>query len=550
MTLPIRVLTIVLLWSCLDPGQMADAGSERTNILMIVTDDMAFSDWGTFGGEIRTPHIDALAKEGIRMADYYVSPTCSPTRAMLMTGIDHHMVGLGTMAELLRPNQLGRPGYEGYLNDRAVTLSELLRDAGYATMIAGKWHLGDGLEQDPSRKGFEQSFVLHAGGASHFGDEWMLYPNYTPVYRQNGQRVHLPPGFYSSNFYTDQIIEWLKAKRDDQPFFAYLAFTAPHDPLHVPKDRLSDYKGVYDAGYGALSERRMARMKALGIIPSQTVAAPRPAFVPGWADLVPAEQERQARAMEIYAAMVGIIDDNVGRLVNTLKARGEYEDTLIVIFSDNGANGHTMMAYPGVTEAWLERNSDNRPENVGDRGSRISTGPGWALAGMTPFRMFKTFITEGGMRSPLIVKGPGVARIGEISHVMTDVRDIMPTLLDYAGVSHPRTYQGRTVLAMQGKSMRPFLRAETERVHDADRVFGFELFGWRGVRQGPWKATWIGPPVGPDDWQLFNLDEDPGETRDLARERPERLTKLKDLWQHYADEVGLVLPDKPSFTPE
>ena len=169
---------------------------------------------------------------------------------------------------------------------------------------------------------------------------------------------------------------------------------------------------------------------------------------------------------------------------------------------------------------------------------------------MAPFRMFKTFVSEGGIRSPLIVKGPGVARAGEISHAVTDVRDIMPTLFDYAGVSHPRSYQGRNVLAMQGKSMAPFLRAKTHTVHDADRVFGFELFGWRGVRQGPWKATWIGPPVGPNDWQLFNLEEDPGETRDVAREQPEQLAKLKALWQRYADEVGLVLPDKPSFTPE
>jgi arylsulfatase len=169
---------------------------------------------------------------------------------------------------------------------------------------------------------------------------------------------------------------------------------------------------------------------------------------------------------------------------------------------------------------------------------------------MAPFRMYKTYVSEGGMRSPLIVKGPGVARAGEISHAVMDVRDIMPSLLDYAGAPHPTSYRGRAVLEMQGKSMAPFLRADTDTVHDADRVFGFELFGWRGVRQGPWKATWIGPPVGPSDWQLFNLEEDPGETRDLAREQPEKLSTLKGLWERYAGEVGLVFPDKPSFTPE
>ncbi len=543
-------LALALMTALFSPWLPAEARDARPNILLIVTDDMGFSDWGAFGGEINTPHIDKLAREGVRVTNFYTAPTCSPTRAMLVTGIDHHQVGLGTMAEILRPNQLGKPGYEGYLNDRAVTLAELLHDAGYATMMAGKWHLGDGLAQDPSRKGFGQSFVLLEGGASHFDDEWMLFPGYTPTYRENGKRVHVPAGFYSSDAYTGRIIEWLRTQRDDRPFFAYLAFTAPHNPLHVPDDSLSRYTGAYDTGYGALTERRLGKMKDLGIVPRHAVTFPRPAFIPAWEDLPASERKQSARAMEIYAAMVERIDDNVGRLVETLRELRVLENTLVILFSDNGANGAPMTTYPGLSPAWQERNSDNRFENLGKRGSRIGIDPGWALAETAPFRMFKTFISEGGMRSPLIVKGPGVARAGEVSHTVTDVRDIMPTLLDYAGVSHPLSYRGRNVLAMQGKSMAPFLRAETDTVHDVDRVFGFELFGWRGVRQGPWKATWIGPPVGPNDWQLFNLDEDPGETRDLARERPEQLTKLKDLWQHYADEVGLVLPDKPSFTPQ
>jgi arylsulfatase len=515
-----------------------------------VADDLGFSDWGAFGGEINTPHIDKLAQQGVRVTNFYTAPTCSPTRAMLMTGVDHHQVGLGTMEEVLRPNQIGKPGYEGFLNDRAVTVAELLRGAGYATMMAGKWHLGDAPAQDPSRKGFAQSFVLLEGGASHFADEWMLYPGYTPIYRENGQRVHVPAGFYSSDFYTDRIIEWLGSKRDDRPFFAYLAFTAPHNPLHVPDDSLSHYAGAFDAGYGVLAERRLERMKHLGIVPPHAVAFPRPAFIRPWDDLSPFERKQSARIMEIYAAMVERIDDNIGRLMRALKELHILENTLVILFSDNGANGFPMTTYPDLSVAWLERNSDNRMENLGRRGSRIGIDPGWALAEMVPFRMYKTYISEGGIRSPLIVKGPGVTRAGEISHAVMDVRDIMPTLLDYAAVAHPRSYEGRNVLAMQGKSMAPFLRTEAETVHDGDRVFGFELFGWRAVRQGPWKATWIGPPVGPNDWQLFNLHEDPGETRDLARERPEQLAKLEALWQHYADEVGLVLPDMPSFTPE
>jgi arylsulfatase A-like enzyme len=547
-----RILCLALVWigPLFGQWEWADARDARPNILLIVMDDMGFSDWGAFGGEIKTPHLDRLAAEGVRITNFYTAPTCSPTRAMLLTGIDHHLVGLGTMGEILQPNQKGKPGYEGYLNDRAVTLPELLFDAGYATMISGKWHLGEAIEQDPSRKGFAQSFTLLQGGASHFGDEWMLSAGYTPVYRENGRRVHLPGEFYSSDFYTHKLIEWLRTKEDDRPFFAYLAFTAPHDPLHIPDDRLANYAGVYNGGYDALRSTRLTRMKALGIVPNHAVSFPRPSFISGWEELSREQRAESSRAMEIYASMIETVDENVGRLMDLLKELNLYDNTLIVAFSDNGANGYTMADYPGTDAAWVARNSDNRVENLGRRGSRIGVGPGWALAGMTPFRMFKTFISEGGMRSPLIVKGLGLARTGEISHVTADVRDIMPTILDYIGISHPGTnYKGRDVLPVQGRSMAPFLQAKEQTVHGADHVFGFELFGWRGVRQGPWKATWIGPPVGPSDWQLFNLDQDPGETRDLSHEQPDRLMKLRGLWKQYADDVGLVLPEKPSFTP-
>ena len=249
------VLSGIAAVSILSATNDAVAG-ERPNILLIVADDMGYSDWGGFGGEISTPNLDELAELGARFTQFYTAPTCSPTRAMLLTGIDHHMVGLGSMAEALQPNQQGKPGYEGHINDRAVTLTELLHDAGYATMMAGKWHLGDGIEQDPSRKGFEQSFTLLEGGASHFSDEWMMYADYTPTYRENGERVHVPPEFYSSDFYTQKIIDWLKTKNDDRPFFAYLAFSAPHDPLHVPDDWLNKYTGTYGINVKPRTERQ------------------------------------------------------------------------------------------------------------------------------------------------------------------------------------------------------------------------------------------------------------------------------------------------------
>jgi arylsulfatase len=301
-------------------------------------------------------------------------------------------------------------------------------------------------------------------------------------------------------------------------------------------------------GYDVLAQRRLARMKSLGIVSSHAVPSPRPGFIPGWGELSPEERKRHARAMEIYAAMVETVDDHVGRLIATLKELGRYEDTMILVFSDNGANGQPTTAYPGATAAWLERNSDNRPPNLGRRGSRISTGPGWALASMAPFRMFKTFVSEGGIRSPLIVRGPLVASGGRIEGALADVRDIMPTILEMAGITHPSTYDGRDVLPLQGGSMMRLLQGRQDWVHAAEQAFGYELFGWRGIRQGPWKATWIGPPVGPDEWQLFNLEQDPGETTDLAPERPDQLEMLTKLWEQYVNEMGVVLPVKPSFT--
>jgi len=516
----------------------------RPNILLIVADDMGYSDWGGFGGEIRTPNLDELAEQGTRFTQFYTAPTCSPARAALLTGIDQHLVGLGVMSELLAPNQLGKPGYEGYINDRAPTVAQLLSDSGYATMMSGKWHLGDEIEHDPSRKGFEKSFTMLNGGTSHFGDEWMMYANYTPLYREDGRRTHVPPDFYSSQFYTQKIIDWLEEKEDERPFFAYLAFTAPHDPLHVPEDWLGRYSGVYDLGYDELREQRLASMRELEIIADDAVASPRPPFVPGWDSLTPEQQKRPARSMEIYASMIENLDQHVGRLINMLKEKDLYESTLIMFLSDNGANGWTMDRYPGTDQAWVERNSDNRYENFGRRGSRLAVGPGWALTSMTPFRMFKTFISEGGVRVPMIVAGPGVSGEGRISHAVADGRDIAPTILDFAGVQQPKEYAGHSVLPIQGKSMISHLAGESGSVHGQEHTIGFEFVGWRAIRAGDMKATWIHKPYGKSRWELFDLASDPGETRDLSAERPDELGRLEKLWDTYADRVGVVMPDR------
>jgi arylsulfatase len=525
------------------PAHGADAAS-RPNILLVVVDDMGYSDVGAFGGEIRTPNIDALAQSGFRGTSFYVSPSCAPTRAMLMSGADNHVAGLGNQKEALAENQKGKPGYEGHINDRVVTVASLLRDAGYHTYMAGKWHLGEEIEQDPYNRGFEKAFTLLQGGASHFGDEWMMYANYTPIYREEGQRVHLPDGFFSSAFYTDKLIEYIDGAQDDKPFFAYLAFTAPHDPLHLPDDWLDKYEGRYDAGYEALRTERLKRMKELGIVPEETQLSHPLPMIPQW-DSLNADQKRvMATRMELHAGMVENMDHHLGRLFAHLKKKDVYDNTLIIFFSDNGASPAEVHKYPGTTAAWVERNSDNRFENLGRRGSRTALGMAWALSSGTPLRFFKGFHAEGGIRVPLIVAGPGVVRVGKIDPAFTHVMDIAPTLLEVAGASHPypEKYEGRQVQPLGGKSMVSFLSGKTDAVRDDSDAVAWESVGWRAVRKGPWKATWFASPFGPDDWQLFNLDDDLSERNDVSHENKEKLDELIVLWEDYAEEVGVVLP--------
>jgi arylsulfatase len=520
------------------------AGDDRPNILLIVIDDMGYSDIGPFGAEINTPHLDRLASSGIRFTNFYVGPACSPTRSMLLSGTDNHIAGMGTNAEVMAPNQLGQPGYEGYLNDRVASLASLLQEAGYHTYMAGKWHLGEEPEHDPSLRGFERSYTMLQGGASHFDDEWMMCANYTPIYRQDGVRVHVPRGFYSSEFYTDKIIEYIEEQEDDRPFFAYLAYTAVHDPLHVPDGWLDQYKGVYDSGWDLLRERRLERMQKMGLVPEGTVLGPKLPMVPAWDDLPPEQRRVLARTMEIYAAMVENTDFHIGRALDFLQDSGRLDDTLVIFFSDNGANGAPMHSYPDTDEAWVERNSDNRFDNMGRRGSRIAQGAGWAQASVTPYRLFKGFIAEGGIRSPLIISGPGVKGSGGTSDALAHVMDIAPTFLEIAGTTYPTKHKGREIVPLRGRSLVPVLAGTSDSVRTENDPIGWELLGWRALRMGNWKITWIDAPFGESEWQLFDLSTDPGETKNLATENLGQLQRLLNQWSIYAEEVGIIYAEE------
>lgn len=515
----------------------------RPNILLIVVDDMGYSDIGPFGGEVRTPSLDSLAKSGMRFTDFHTSVACSPTRSMLLSGTDNHLAGMGNQAEALFPNQLGKPGYEGHLNDRVVSFATLLRNAGYFTAMAGKWHLGEEVEHDPYNRGFQKAYALLQGGASHFDTEWMMCANYTPIYRENGVRVHVPKGFYSTEFYTDKIIEYIDSRDANKPFFAYLSYTAPHDPLHVPDEWLEKYKGRYDKGYEVLREERLNSLKKLEFIPKDAVPFPRLSMIPDWEDLPEEQRKIEARRMELYSAMIENVDHHMGRLFKHLKKTGDYDNTLIIFFSDNGANGNEMHQYPDTDKAWLDRNSDNRYENMGRRFSRIAAGPAWAQVSMTPFRLFKGFTTEGGIRSPLIISGPGVVKPGTRSDAFAHVMDISATILEVAGVDHPGTsYKGRKVEPLLGRSMLKVLNGKSDIVYDNDTAVSWELIGFRAVRKGEFKLVWLPVPFGNDDWQLYDLSKDPAEMNDLSKELPKLRKEMISIWNRYSEEVGVVLP--------
>ena len=521
----------------------AHAKDMRPNILLVVVDDMGYSDIGPFGGEIRTPSIESLAKAGIRFTDFHTSVACSPTRSMLLSGTDNHLAGMGTQGEVTFPNQVGKPGYEGHLNDRVVSIATLLRDGGYFTAMAGKWHLGEQIENDPYNRGFQKAYTLLEGGASHFDDEWMMYANYTPTYRENGVRVHVPRGFYSSEFYTNKIIEYIDSRDAGKPFFAYLSFTAPHDPLHVPDEWLDKYKGRYDNGYKVLQSERLGSLKELGFIPEDTAPFPLLPNIPDWEDLSQEERQIEAREMELYAAMIDNVDYHLGRLFDHLKKAGVYENTLVIFFSDNGANGAEMHQYPNTDEAWVDRNSDNRYENMGRKFSRIGPGPAWAQVSMTPYRLFKGFTTEGGIRTPLIISGPGLVGKGKYNDAFVHVMDISATILDAAGINHPgRSYKGRRVEPLRGRSMMNVINGKSNFVHDNDTAVSWEMLGFRAVRKGDYKLVWLPSPFGNDDWQLYDLAKDPAELNDLSEQRPELRQQMIGIWEQYSKEVGVVLP--------
>jgi arylsulfatase A-like enzyme len=526
---------------------MASSGSKspRPNVLLIVVDDMGYSDIEPYGGEIRTPALSRLAERGVRFRNFHVSSLCAPTRAMLLSGVDNHQAGLGTMPPMHSINQYLKPGYEGPLNHSVLTIAEVLRGEGYHTYMAGKWHLGAISGYRPEDRGFERVFSFLGGGVSHFDDARPLSEAEAPHsrYDEDGRDVtdDLPAGFFSSDSYTDKMLSYLSEQGDDAPFFAYLAFTAPHDPLQVPNEWLERYRGAYDGGYDPVRATRLARMKDLGLVPADLEDNPGSGLFPTWDELDDTQRAEQARKMEIYAAMVENADQNIGRVVERLEQQGKLDDTIIIFVSDNGANPKEPYFYPPNTEEQIAREFDNSLENMGTKGSFVSLGGAWAEVTNTPLSYFKTTSYEGGTQVPLIVAGPGVERRGVETSQLLHVTDVVPTILDFTSATRPDERDGRPPAPLYGRSWRPYLTGATSGpVRGAFDVIGFEMMECRAILKGDWKLIFMAPPYGENEWHLYNLRDDPREMSNLAAEQPRKFAELSAEWEAYAAAVGYI----------
>jgi len=538
-------------------GSGAQANNARPNILIIIADDMGFSDVGAFGSEVETPAIDQLAADGMLFTNFHVGASCSPTRTMLISGVDNHLAGLGNMAEIQADNQFGKPGYEGHLNDTVVTMPRLLQDAGYHTYMTGKWHLGSKPGSIPHDRGFEKSFILAESGA----DNWVEQP-YAPFYErvhyfEDGELASLPKeDYFSSNFYTDRMIEYIDSNLDDgKPFFAWVGYQAMHYPHQAPKEFIDKYDGVYDEGFEALRATRLARQKELGLVSPETEldlemlnTSYEPWQMPDWEALTDEEKAFRTRQMQTYAGMLDNMDVNISKLLEHLEKRGIADNTIVVFMSDNGPDPNQLPLSEAYRE-WYKANYDKvyledfdgDYSSMGQKGVYADYGPGWAAASAVPGSYFKTFSTEGGLRVPLIVRFPGVVEPGSRIDSFSYVRDIMPTLLEIADVDMPGpVYDGREINVPDGISMLPVLKSEIDTVRGDNNPVGYELAGSSAVFQGRYKLMQNLEPKGTGDWELYDIEADPSELTNLADQMPDLVDELKTFYASYSERVNLV----------
>ena len=522
---------------------------DRPNIILILADDMGFSDIGCYGSEINTPNIDSLARDGLRFSQMYNAAVCSPTRAALLTGLNPHQAGMGDMAEATHVDLPGDPpAYAGYLNRNCVTVAEVLKRRGYRTLMSGKWHvgghfnparretwsLGDEQHPTPRQRGFDRFFGTLLGVGSY----------YSPTTLMQGDAL-IPigdPDFYYTDAISDNAVTMINESIDDgAPFFAYVAYTAPHTPLHALEEDIARYQGRYMAGWDRLRDQRHEVLKANGILSEAWTMSPRDPEAPAWED--EENKEWQDRCMAVYAAMIDQMDQGIGRILATLKERGQEENTVVMFLSDNGAAAGWIPEdnVTGDPRQYYMRTRDGRPVRVGNSPS-IMPGPEdtwscydmpWANACNTPFRLYKNWTHEGGVATPLVVRWPERVKPGSIVHEPAYVTDIMATCLDVAGAQYPSTFDGHSITPLEGESFAPLLGGQP---WSREKPIIWERRDCRAVRIGDWKLV----AERGKGWELYNLVDDRTELTDLVQRERDRVDDMQRMWQEWASRCGVI----------
>ncbi len=501
-------------------------GRKRPNILIFLADDMGFADLGCYGSEVQTPNIDGLAKRGVRFRQFYNAARCCPTRASVLTGLYQHQAGIGHMVA-----NWGKPGYEGALNGKCVTIAEVLREAGYGTYISGKWHVTHAQRRDalPLQRGFDRFYGTLAGGGNYY------FPN---GLMQDNESIRAPEQGY---FYTDAIgdhaVEFLRGhaeKRGADPFFLYLPFTAPHWPLHALEPEIAKYRAVFREGWDNVRMQRHKRQVAMGLLPPTSELAPRDASVPSWSDAP--DKDWEVERMSVYAAQIDRMDQNVGRVLKQVAAMGAKQNTLVLFLSDNGSSAEIIRDTPANWRhtPWKVNGGNKADITPGGRDTFQSCGPSWAQVSNTPFRRYKMWVHEGGISTPLIASWPGrVRKVGGFVEGPGHITDIMATCCDAAGVKYPSTYQGRAITPTEGRSLLPLFEG---RASGNGRTLFWEHEGNQAIRQGKWKLVRAnGQP-----WELFDMDTDRTEVHDLAARQPAVVARLEGEYQAWMKRVGAL----------
>lgn len=489
---------------------------QKPNIVLIMADDMGFSDLGNYGSEISTPNIDRLATEGTRLKQCYTNTICSPSRTSLLTGQYPHKAGIGFFND-----DLEVPGYEGYLNQESLTLGEVFRNGGYATYMSGKWHVGNEKPHWPLQRGFDRFFGFLDGGASYFDTKPILKgpPSKANLYEGNEVYTIEQEDFYLTDELTSKAIGFLEANPEDKPFFLYMAYNSPHWPLHAKPIDIEKYKGKYDTGWDEMRKTRFESIKKLGLVDEEWSLV-KDKLLPPWNTLSEEEKSEWALKMEVYAAMVDNLDQNIGNLLSHLESTNQLDNTMIIFLSDNGAENMDVARMPFT----VKRNEGP----VGTAGSMEAYSKKWAQVSNSPLRSYKSSPYEGGVSTPFIVRYPqhipaGVTKKGGVHLV-----DIMPTLLNFAGVDYPETYSGRKPNALPGEDFSSLLIGEE---WQRENPICFEWFGDRAVWLGDFKAVSVYPG---NKWELYNLATDRTESQDIAEQQPEIVNKMDAIYKSWA----------------